>query len=114
MKIEKTVWCPFNQHHVKCLIDLPPGWADMSAAELGEAIRIDATVIEPELPPSQFTCPKCGSHFWATRNHGGPLAEWIGFCKGGRYGEQPTLCDFEWPRTDDAKYGIHDGPTEQP
>lgn len=65
--------------------------------------------VKPEPPPepeSRFTCPKCGSHYWATRGHGGPLEEWIGYCKGGRYGEQPTLCDFEWMRTDDGKYGL--------
>jgi hypothetical protein len=56
---------------------------------------------------SEFRCPKCGSSFFRT-DIGADL--WIRHCKGryigskGRY--EYAGCDFTWPITDDAKYGL--------
>jgi hypothetical protein len=51
---------------------------------------------------SEFTCPKCGSHYFNT-----DLLARTGHCKGrlvlSLYGHSYTRCDFSWPRAEDAR-----------
>lgn len=49
----------------------------------------------------KFKCPECGSYRFGTSNCTSPIEEWIGHCNG--WG-----CKFEWPRSDDAKYGLEE------
>lgn len=47
MKITKVVWCPFNRHYVSVTLELPPNWDAMDEVQLAEAVRIEATVVDP-------------------------------------------------------------------
>lgn len=56
---------------------------------------------------TEFTCPRCGSHFWGTAYHHGTdfdFSKATGHCHGG------DGCRFWWPRTEDARYMRPVGP----
>lgn len=56
-------------------------------------------LVVSEQPNVEFTCPKCGSHYWGTTElkSGG-----TGNCHGTL--NPITDCDFTWPRSEDNKY----------
>lgn len=72
-----------------------------------------------ERRPSEFTCPKCGGHSFGSNSDCG---QYVRCCNGrgqrgtingaGRFvpvegPDEPSIrCDFTWPETDDAKYGL--------
>lgn len=71
-----------------------------AAIEAAYNLGLTQTKIEPPAQEScKFECPECGSYKFGTSNCTSPATEWVGNCHG--YG-----CHFEWPRTDDVKYGL--------
>jgi hypothetical protein len=59
---------------------------------------------------SEFCCPKCGSPFFRTVSATDELVL-LRQCKGAliRFKDY-TGCDFTWPSTDDAQYGLEAPP----